>query len=249
MPAITKNRHGGSFTSDGRRLWEVTQWMPGAADYLAAPSSIRLQAALRALATLHRAWQESPQPPTRTGLSPTLIERSQKLEHCLQQLPAWTRLPLDESPQRGLAQRTLQHLAACGPQLLPQLTSSRDHPVTLHFVLRDVWSDHVLFTDDRVTGIIDFGAARVDEPATDVARLLGSLEPFDQRNWLIGWETYRAVNPHVELERVRLLDRVGTLLSALQWLQWLVLQPRSFNAPSNQLVERWQGLLRRLEIN
>ncbi|MEZ6080883.1 MAG: phosphotransferase [Pirellulaceae bacterium] len=51
-------------------------------------------------------------------------------------------------------------LGSHGPQLLPQLASSRDQPVALHFVLRDVWSDHVLFTDDRVTGIIDFGAAR-----------------------------------------------------------------------------------------
>ncbi|MEZ6080882.1 MAG: hypothetical protein R3C56_36000 [Pirellulaceae bacterium] len=57
------------------------------------------------------------------------------------------------------------------------------------------------------------------------------LEPLDQRRWLFGWEAYRAVNPHVELDRVRLLDRVGTLLSAVQWLQWLVLQPRAFSAP------------------
>ncbi|MCA9179868.1 MAG: aminoglycoside phosphotransferase family protein [Planctomycetales bacterium] len=249
VPAIVMNRRGGSFTSDGKHLWEVTQWMPGTADYLAAPSSQRLQAAMRALAKLHRTWQESPQPLTQTGLSPTIIERRQKLEYCLQQLPHWTHLPLGESSHRGLALQTMQHLAAYGPQLLPQLTSLRDQPVPLHFVLRDVWSDHVLFTNDRVTGIIDFGAARVDEPATDVARLLGSLEPFDQGHWLVGWEAYRTVNPHVELDRVRLLDRVGTLLSAVQWLQWLVLQPRAFNAPPNQLVERWQRLLRRLELN
>ncbi|MCC7333494.1 MAG: aminoglycoside phosphotransferase family protein [Pirellulaceae bacterium] len=249
VPAITLNRHGGSFTSDGRHLWEVTQWMPGTADYLAAPSSQRLQAALRALGTLHRTWQASPQPLTQRGLSPTVVERRQKLEHCLQQLPHWARLPLGESSHHGLAIQTMQHLAAHGPQLLPQLASSRDQPVALHFVLRDVWSDHVLFTDDRVTGIIDFGAARIDEPATDVARLLGSLEPLDQRRWLFGWEAYRAVNPHVELDRVRLLDRVGTLLSAVQWLQWLVLQPRAFNAPANRLVERWQRLLRRLDLD
>ncbi len=249
VPALTKNRHGGSFTSDGRHLWEVTQWMPGKADYLAEPSPQRLQAALQALAKLHLAWRETPQPATPAGRSPAAIERRQKLEHCLQQLHYWKLQPLDDSPHCRLARRTLQHLAACGPQLLHQLTSSLDQQVALHFVLRDVWSDHVLFSGDRVSGIIDYGAARVDEPATDVARLLGSLEPFDQRQWLIGWDAYHAVNPHVDLERVRLLDRVGTLLSAVQWLQWLVLQPRQFDATTTQLVERWQRLLHRLELD
>lgn len=249
VPTIARNRQGGSFTSDGRCLWEVTQWMPGAANYLTAPSPQRLQSALRALGTLHRVWQESPQPPTRTGLSPTVIERTQKLEHCLQYLPAWARQPLGASPYHWLAQPTLQHLAMRGPTLLQQLDILHHQAVPHHFVLRDIWSDHVLFIDDRVSGVIDYGAARVDEPATDVARLLGSLEPFDQRQWLVGWEAYRAVNPHVELERVRLLDRVGTLLSAVQWLQWLVIQPRSFNAPLNQLVARWQRLVQRLELD
>ena len=248
VPAIAKNRHGGTFTSDGKRLWEVTQWMPGTADYLQAPSPQRLQAALQALASLHRAWQQAPQLPIHTGLSPTVFDRSEKLELYLRQLRDWTRQPLDNSPHHRLAQQTLQHLAACGPHLHQLLKTLHSQSVTLHFVLRDVWSDHILFSGDRVTGIIDFGAARVDEPATDVARLLGSLEPFDQRQWLVGWEAYRAVNPHVELERVRVLDRVGTLLSAVQWLQWLVLQPRSFNMATSQLIERWQRLLLRLEL-
>ncbi|MEO8269565.1 MAG: aminoglycoside phosphotransferase family protein [Aureliella sp.] len=249
VPAIIKNCRGGSYTSDGKRLWEVTQWMPGMADYLAAPSTERLQAALRALAKLHRAWQGTPQSLTPVGLSPTVIERSQKLEYYLEQLSTWTRQPLIDSPHRRLADHTLQRLAAHGPQLMQQLAIVRYQPIPLHFVLRDVWSDHILFTDDRVTGIIDYGAARVDEPATDVARLLGSLEPFDRGRWMIGWEAYQAFNPLVDLERVRVLDRVGTLLSAVQWLQWLVLQPRSFKATTNQLTERWQRLLHRIELD
>src|SRR5690606_5799306 len=107
-----------------------------------------------------------------------------------------------------LAQQTLMHLAALGPELLQHLIHIQRTAVPLQFVLRDVWSDHILFTEDCVTGIIDFGAARVDEPATDVARLLGSLEPRDASRWLLGWEAYQAANPHVDLERVRLLDRV-----------------------------------------
>lgn len=250
VPSLLNNRHGKSFTSDGLRLWEVTQWMPGAADYLHAPSTPRLQAALEALATLHRVWQMLPATPEHVavGPSPAMLERYRRLEVSLRQLRDWTRLPLGDSPHRSLATQTLQHLAVRGPQLLELLRPLCATPVPLHFVLRDVWSDHLLFVDERVTGIIDYGAARLDEPATDVARLLGSLEPFDERKWLVGWEAYQTLNPQVDLERVRMLDRVGTLLSALQWLQWLVLEPRAFDASAKQLVERWQRLITRLEL-
>ena len=51
---------------------------------------------------------------------------------------------------------------------------------TLQPVLRDVWGDHVLFAEQgaaRVAAIVDFHAAGVDVPATDIARLLGSWLP------------------------------------------------------------------------
>ena len=149
----------------------------------------------------------------------------------------------------ALAHQTLMHLAALGPELLKAMIEIQSTPVRLHFVLRDVWSDHILFTGARVTGIVDFGAARIDEPATDVARLLGSLEPLNASRWLIGWQAYHADNPHVDLERVRLLDRIGTLLAAVQWLQWLVIEPRQFDVPTEQLLVRWQRLLQRLEAS
>src|SRR5690606_16801520 len=44
VPAILGNRQGKTFTSDGQRLWELTQWMSGVADYPQAPSAQRLQA-------------------------------------------------------------------------------------------------------------------------------------------------------------------------------------------------------------
>lgn len=298
IPAVFDNRQGKSFTSDGQRLWELTQWVPGMANYHQAPSTQRLQSALRAVAKLHVAWHsandasaqnlwlncsskdatllvasggiaETHSTGPAVGPSPTVAERRQKLEFSLQRLQAWRRQTggsgvygsstltgsILADPQTSsavlsaLAHLTLVHLAARGPELLKDLIEFQRVPVPLHFVLRDVWSDHILFTEDRVTGIIDFGAARVDEPATDVARLLGSLEPLDDSRWLIGWQAYHAENPHVDVQRVRLLDRVGTLLAAVQWLQWLVTEPRQFDVPIAQLLSRWQRLLQRLDAS
>jgi Ser/Thr protein kinase RdoA (MazF antagonist) len=251
VPSLICNARGHSYTRDGNRLWELTEWMPGVADYVQAPSTPRLGAALRELALLHRVWGGAASGPEQ--LSPTVVERCSRLQHWLQRLPELGlpeqgRQALAASPELGrLSGDTLRQLALRGPSLLVDLERLRTEPVLLHFVLRDIWSDHVLFTGAEVTGIIDFGAGRLDEPATDVARLLGTMEPFDNRRWQLGWESYHEVQPHVELRRVLLLDRVGTLLSALQWLQWLVLEGRSFQVPREGLVGRWQRIVARLE--
>ena len=79
-----------------------------------------------------------------------------------------------------------------GPQLLSELKSAAEKPVATHPVLRDVWSDHVLFEGARVTGIIDYGALRMDEPAADLARLLGSLHPFELDARIHGVEEYNS---------------------------------------------------------
>lgn len=254
VPRVYSTLTGNSFCQVGQQLWELTQWMPGQADYLQRPSLDRLQAALEQLGRLHRVWsRDSPQ---LAGTSPTARDRYQRLQRWLAQLAALRGLPSRRSDPLGdgpgtlipqLAEETLWQLAHRGPQLLTELRPLVDQRVGLHFVIRDIWSEHVLFTEHRVTGIIDFGAARIDEPAADVARLLGSLEPRDQTRWLTGWQAYHGVQRLVELQRVQVLDRVGGLLAAAQWLEWLVLERRQFAAPLHQLTERWQHLLQRLE--
>lgn len=228
--------------------------MPGRSDYQEAASITRLQAALQQLANLHNVWEHSTS--VAAAPSPTLDQRYQRLQSCLSELPrqlAWGSLNPSLSQPRFcpqmiiLASETLRLLAERGPALLTAADQLRGQAVKLHFVIRDIWSDHVLFTGDQVTGIIDFGAARIDEPATDVARLLGSLEPVDPLRWHMGWDYYQQINGQVDLRRVQLLDRLATLLSAVQWLEWLVLKPRQFPAPVSSLVSRWQKLIVRSE--
>lgn len=246
IPALLPNASGRTYTSDGQRLWELSQWLPGAADYLQQPSLERLQAAMQALAQVHRVWSDGPQ--HQSGLSPSCQQRSQRLQDGLDHVPDLLRIePPATEPLATLFRQTVAHLATWGPAWLADLQQLHAQAVPLHFVMRDVWSDHVVFEGPQVSGFIDFGAARLDEPATDVARLLGSLEPLNPAHWRLGWQAYQAVNPHVDLKRVAILDRVGTLLSALQWLQWLVIEQREFRAKPAELIARWQQYLRRLD--
>jgi len=220
--------------------------MPGVADYLIRPSLAKLQAALQALAELHQTWQTHAVG-SASRSSPTVAQRQQRLQWAWSQLSNWARSGLGSSAYGALVSSTLRHLAAQTPQLLQRLERLEAVPVAVHFALRDIWSDHVFFSDDRVTGIIDFGAARIDEPATDVARLLGSLEPFDAQRREYGLAAYREIQPTLDPQRVQVLDEVATLLAAVQWFQWLVLEQREFKVPAARLRRRWEELLMRME--
>jgi homoserine kinase type II len=89
--------------------------------------------------------------------------------------------------------------------------------------LGDVHHDHVLFTGDKVTGVIDFGAADYDSPAGDAARLLGSLVGDDRDMWRQGLTEYCEVHPlsDVEVAAVEFFDSSGTVVSAANWILWL----------------------------
>ncbi len=118
----------------------------------------------------------------------------------------------------------------------------------LHACLRDVWHDHVLFEGDRVSGIIDYGAARVDHVSVDLARMLGSLVEDDRALWDAGLEAYRRVRPLSDAEEglAVALDRAGTILSVANWLRWLAVEERAYEDPA-AARRRMATLVARLE--
>ena len=95
-------------------------------------------------------------------------------------------------PAAERAWRVLPHWIDTIPDLLTRWTA-RTWP--LQPCLCDVWHDHVLFDGDRVTGLVDYGAVKIDHPAVDVARLLGSLVGDDAEGWAAGLTAYREVRP------------------------------------------------------
>ena len=74
-----------------------------------------------------------------------------------------------------------------------------------------------------MTGLVDYGAMKIDHPAVDLARLLGSLVEDDAEAWTIGLKAYREVRPFSaeEEELAHALDLSGTILAASMWLRWL----------------------------
>ena len=248
-PILTSS--GASIVYIDGQSWGLATWLPGRADYWHSPRPVKLQAALAALARVHdsaaRIADGGPKYQRRTTTSPALLKRINRLNEFVTgefyQLETAVRRH-GESSDASLAREALSLIERTAPTQLEASWCWRQTALPLQWCLRDVWHDHILFTGDQVTGVIDFGAAAIDSPAGDVARLLGSLVGDDREGWRIGLEAYSAVRPlsPLELDAMHFFDTSGTVLSAVNWLHWLYCD----QAALDPQIDR-QACLQRLE--
>lgn len=250
------NRAGSTITRHRDACWQLEPWLPGVADYCESPSRRRLTTAMQALARWHRAatpfvpetsaqaWFAGPD----RGPAPAIVERAEKLRNMLSRIGALS-VPrhLPDGEWGDAFQRLLTGCRQRGPALLPQLEHAREIPVPLQVCLRDVWHDHVLYTGDKVTGLIDPSAARIDTITADLARLLGSLAGNDAEARDFALAAYNHERPLASEEQrlIPLLDQSGIVLSGWTWIERLS-QPATHQF-SPRLRQRLQAIADRLE--
>ena len=232
-------------------LWELTSWMPGTADYWSDPRPEKLHAALAELARFHVAAATFPNQasapevdtPTQPATSPGIAYRLAVVNRLLAgelntlRLAAISNrraMPLLAERAEELFHLIEPHL----PSLQRHLAETAGVKVRLQPCLRDIWHDHVLFQGDRVTGIVDVEAMRMDSVATDIARLLGSLCGTDPRGYGRGLAAYQAIRPlsNDELDLMAAFDRSQRLLAGARWVQWVFADGRAFTDPSAVLT-------------
>lgn len=258
VPVPIAANDGATFFATEGFFWQLEPWMPGSADFTTAHNDVRLRAALACLARWHLAavrfesqdaehrWFFT----TRSGLSPGLTERAGEMNHWNESACELLRQRLGTSPWKefaSLGREILDHYQRAVPRVATTLKIGRATSVPLQPCLRDIWHDHVLFTGDVVTGLIDPHAARSDSVATDLARLLGSLVGDDRRLWEVGLDAYQQVRPLSvsELSLVEHFDQTAVLLSGMTWLDWHCLQGRVFD-DRDKVIVRLRTLLARL---
>lgn len=251
IPTPVATQQGATFVPRGERLWELSPWMPGEADFHERPTAERLTAALTALARFHRAVESFAGRPWGEQPSPTVTERRERIAGLVTVGFARLRRALPGAMWKGLAElaEPLLRLAEpMAPKIDRELAQVQSVRVPLAPCLRDVWHDHVLFTDNQVTGLIDFGSLRIESVATDLSRLLGSLVGDDRSQWQAGLAAYTKVRP-LSLNEERLIgvfDRSSVLLSGLAWLEWAFIDERHFE--DHTVIEsRVRATLARLE--
>jgi Ser/Thr protein kinase RdoA (MazF antagonist) len=260
VPVPIAGRDGATFDESNGLLWQLERWMPGSADFAARPNDVRLRAALATLARWHRAaarfvaddaerlWFFS----TGSGQSPGLAERAGQITCWSEPQLEFVRQHLAASSWRefaDLGHEILEHYRRVAPFVAGQLQVGLESRVPLQPCLRDVWHDHILYSGDSVTGLIDPHAARSDSVATDLARLLGSLVGDDRRAWSVGLDAYQEIRSLSagELALVELFDQSAVLLSGMTWLDWHCVQSRVFE-DRERVIGRMRGIVARLKI-
>ncbi len=233
VPRLFPTLTGPTWLEHRQRLWELTRWMPGRADFREHPSPARLTAACEALAQLHLVW--SSRPPL-TGPCPAIERRFEVIRQWQQFAPSLA--PLDAAGRQ--AKRLVERWIAGVPALLAPW---RGLTTALQPCLCDVWHDHVLFEGNRVSALLDYGETKLDHVAVDLARLLGSTIEDDEPSWSAGLTAYRRVRPLSDGEEAlaRVLDRSGAILGVANWLRWLYHERRPFD--NREAALRRMGVL------
>lgn len=240
IPTVLRPRMGGTFVRHEQALWEVLTWLPGVAGDLEQCSLSRVQNVLRILERLHAAWAD-----------PTLAPRPiPAVQRRLAALRAWRDLfsrgwkPYFNNvfdPVQPWAEQAWLLLQRNVHRVEQQLQRFATRVVPVQPCLCDCWHDHVLFTGDAVSGVVDYSAMKLDHPAVDLARYLGSIHPASA----IPVELLRSVDSQrYPPELIQVLDCAGTAVAMTHWLRWLYHEQRVL-AERTSIAERLRTLCQR----
>ncbi len=229
---------------DGR-LWQVEPWRPGRAEPHGSTDPARIALAFRTLGLVHERLAAIGD----RGPSPGLAARAHELD-------AWIRGGFDAldarlalapaSDERDLAARWSALARRLAPAVLVASRTAATRVVARQPCLRDARRDHFLFTDDRLTGLVDFGAMDLEHPIADVARLIGDWPVLDPMLRAHALASYAALRP-LDADATTLLgpfEQSGTVLAAGQWARWAWLEPRNFEDPGAVALGLRRGLER-----
>ena len=235
-PISTKDEPSIAFCSD-HRLWELTPWMPGKP--LLAPNATSreqqpklLRAALRSVAEFHKWTGDERVGLVQVGRPSSLKHRARFANELLNgELDLFRESLSNFSSPYCQDLETICHLASPHLEKTRSLVEdAKGRDFRMQPCLGDIWYEHVLFTDDEVTGIVDLGAMRRDTVASDLARLIGSVCHHIDDAWRIGLDAYSEIRTLTteETAAISIFRDSAIVLSGFQWIRWLALERRTF---------------------
>jgi aminoglycoside phosphotransferase (APT) family kinase protein len=167
VPKLVTTRLHLTGWSFGGRCWDLSTWMPGDVEdgEFTVP---RRRAAVNAIVSIHRVWAAQS---LTIDICPAIVRRLNLIGDYHEWSNAQTSVIRD--PQLAAVTDRLSTPLRDAERELRGWSHLR---VPVHRCFTDLHRDHLLFTGDEVTGIIDYGAVKPDNPAADLARLFGDHE-------------------------------------------------------------------------
>lgn len=213
-------------------LWQMEPWMPGES-VEGYPTAGQVESTLEALALFHKTAAESIRARGNNQTFRLSLECSPGVERRISLVSELTR-GLLSSFLKAAASEPDPDLRNCGrklcnalelwlPWLTKRLTDVSGVSFSLQPTIRDLWRPHVLFSEERLTGIIDLNAMATDHVGLDMTRLLRSWFGADVasiRETIHKFMVQRSFDEKTQ-RLLQALDASTVLLSPVRWLREL----------------------------
>ena len=239
------------FSRQAKRLWQVSLWRDGSPVGKTELDPDRAAAAIGIVHEFHALayeWAErhnSDELTPRDGPSLAVLKRRQILQTLAdgELSTLSTQIHRLSSPLHESSEQLVGVLRRHLPKLIQDTESAAAGRWRLQPVIRDLWKQHVLFTESRVTGLVDFWECASDHVFVDFSRLFRSWAGAD--NILVSrlWrETLRGhLIRQADRQLLDVLDACTVLLSPLTWLRRFLTSESDQFSP--QAVNRFQALV------
>jgi hypothetical protein len=247
VPVPIRDRASQSLQTWNETLWEITPWLAGAVDSSRPPCFEHLRLAFTGLAAFHQCLASEQIEAVSTGLR----QRHDEITRLLRGGFHTFEIAINSQNEVGAPYRTLAlawvALARIvAPVLLEPLGRVSGQVIRVQPSIRDARPEHFLFTGERLSGLVDFGAMGVESVAADLARLSGEWldgDPAARREALASYERLRPLDP-AEARLIGVFETTAALLIGERWVRWHYLENRSFDDPQAVLKGLERGLIR-----
>lgn len=232
-------------------LWDLSHWMPGRCLAIGEISANRIEQGIAAIGMLHRAVAGNF---CQQQVPPALIARIARIDDLVNS--GILQRPPDCPPElQALAHRATVLWNTNQQAIRYRLNEFATIPVLTQWVLRDVHREHLLFTgldtsQPAVSAIVDYDAVRIDTPATDLARFLGSWGRLSADDYASAINRYRQICPLSDdaARLIPLLDAATCLIACANWTVWLCIENRVFAAGAEKAAARFRETVQRAEM-
>ena len=207
VPRIIRTLTGGTTVTLLGHVWDLMEWCPGAAAFDQSPQRRKLAVMIDALAKLHRAWEPAV---ADVRPAPGILRRLRVLQECSA-----------AADGDQLSRRATAILREYVPRLWKGLVEWSERALPIQPCHCDPRHDHWLFEGEKLTGLIDYGAAKYDSPAIDLARCLGDTVCEHPDLFYFGEEHYHHLRGRRDFPEAltRLLAATTTVGAVIGWLQ------------------------------